>query len=160
MELLDVYNARHERTGRTVVRGGAVSEGERLLAVHTLVLNSRNELLIQKRSLRKDRTPGRNRPGCAFERAALSLHRAVFVSPGRFLPPPLGRRNREPAAAGGRSGRSKVGLAAGSGNHDSGRAFCGLPGRGHPPGLPPRTGSRGMKRSRCTASRARENTGI
>ena len=58
MELLDVYNERHERTGRTVVRGGAVSEGERLLAVHTLVLNSRNELLIQKRSLRKDRYPG------------------------------------------------------------------------------------------------------
>ena len=27
MELLDVYNERHERTGRTVVRGGAVSEG-------------------------------------------------------------------------------------------------------------------------------------
>ena len=58
MELLDVCNTRHERTGRTVVRGGAVSEGERLLAVHTLVLNSRNELLIQKRSVRKDRYPG------------------------------------------------------------------------------------------------------
>ena len=58
MELLDVYNAQHEPTGRTVARGDEVREGEHLLAVHTLVLNSRNELLIQKRSLCKDRYPG------------------------------------------------------------------------------------------------------
>ena len=58
MELLDVYNEQHERTGRTVVRNGEVFEGERLLVVHVCVLNSRNELLIQRRQLTKDRYPG------------------------------------------------------------------------------------------------------
>ena len=58
MELLDVYNTEHEPTGRTVARGGEVHEGERLLVVHALVLNSRNELLIQRRSPNKDRYPG------------------------------------------------------------------------------------------------------
>ena len=58
MELLDVYNEQHERTGRTVVRNGEINEGERLLVVHVFVLNSRNELLIQRRQLTKDRYPG------------------------------------------------------------------------------------------------------
>ncbi len=58
MELLDVYNARHERTGRTVARNGELFGEERLLVVHVCVLNSRNELLIQRRQLSKDRYPG------------------------------------------------------------------------------------------------------
>ncbi len=58
MELLDIYNAQHERTGRTVVRNGEVFEGERLLVVHVCVLNGRDELLIQRRQMSKDRYPG------------------------------------------------------------------------------------------------------
>ena len=58
MELLDIYTERHERTGRTVARNGEVAEGDRLLVVHACVLNSRNELLIQRRQMSKDRYPG------------------------------------------------------------------------------------------------------
>ncbi len=58
MELLDVYNERHERTGRTVARNGEVFHGERLLVVHACVFNSRNEMLIQRRQMSKDRYPG------------------------------------------------------------------------------------------------------
>ena len=58
MELLDIYNEKRERTGRTVVRNGEVFEGELLLVVHVCVLNSRNEMLIQRRQMSKDRYPG------------------------------------------------------------------------------------------------------
>lgn len=58
MELLDTYNEQRERTGRTVARNGKVLEGERLLVVHVCVLNSRNEMLIQRRQMSKDRYPG------------------------------------------------------------------------------------------------------
>ena len=58
MELLDVYNEQHQRTGRTIARNGEVFEGERLLVVHVCVLNSRSQMLIQRRQLTKDRYPG------------------------------------------------------------------------------------------------------
>ena len=58
MELLDIYNAAHEKTGRVIERDGAVLEGERLLLVHVCVFNSRGEMLIQRRSDNKDRYPG------------------------------------------------------------------------------------------------------
>ncbi len=58
VEFLDIYTPQHERTGRTIPRNGRVLEGERLLVVHVCVLNSRNEMLIQRRQLTKDRYPG------------------------------------------------------------------------------------------------------
>ncbi len=58
MEYLDVYNAQRQRTGRVIVRNGEVFEGERLLVVHVCVLNGKNEMLIQRRQLAKDRYPG------------------------------------------------------------------------------------------------------
>ena len=58
MELLDIYNAAHEKTGRIIERDGKVLEGERLLLVHVCVFNSRGEMLIQRRSDNKDRYPG------------------------------------------------------------------------------------------------------
>ncbi len=58
MELLDVYNLCHERTGRIVPRNTVVGGEERLLVVHVCVMNSRNEMLVQKRRLTKDRYPG------------------------------------------------------------------------------------------------------
>lgn len=58
MELLDIYNSARVRTGRVIARNGEVHEGERLLVVHVCVMNSRNEMLIQKRQLSKDRYPG------------------------------------------------------------------------------------------------------
>ena len=58
MELLDIYDAAHEKTGRVIERDGAVLEGERLLLVHVCIFNSRGEMLIQRRSDNKDRYPG------------------------------------------------------------------------------------------------------
>ncbi len=58
MELLDIYNASHQRTGRVVPRGTGVKGQDRLLVVHVCVINSHNEMLIQQRQLTKDRYPG------------------------------------------------------------------------------------------------------
>ncbi len=58
LELLDVYTAGREKTGRTIPRGGEVAEGEHLLVVHVCVMNERQELLIQRRQLNKERYPG------------------------------------------------------------------------------------------------------
>jgi len=58
MELLDIYDANHNKTGRVIERDGAVLEGERLLLVHVCVINSKGEMLIQRRSDNKDRYPG------------------------------------------------------------------------------------------------------
>jgi 8-oxo-dGTP pyrophosphatase MutT (NUDIX family) len=58
MELLDIYTASHEHTGRVVPRGSEVKGQDRLLVVHVCVINSQNEMLIQQRQLTKDRYPG------------------------------------------------------------------------------------------------------
>lgn len=84
MELLDIYNEQHERTGRTVARNGEVRDGERLLVVHACVLNSRNELLIQRRQMSKDRYPG-----------CWDLSAGGFVLSGEESPDALQRELRE-----------------------------------------------------------------
>lgn len=58
MEVLDVYNERHERIGRSVCRGEPLAEGERLLVAHVCVMNGKNELLAQKRQLTKPHYSG------------------------------------------------------------------------------------------------------
>ena len=58
MELVDIYNARHQRTGRSIERNGKVEPGDWLLVVHVCLFNSRGEMLIQKRQDTKDRYPG------------------------------------------------------------------------------------------------------
>lgn len=49
MEVLDIYNEKRQRTGRTIVRGNPVREGDYILVVHVWILNDKGELLIQKR---------------------------------------------------------------------------------------------------------------
>ena len=56
MELLDVYTVNREKTGRTIPRGCGISE--RLLVVHVCVMNDRQEMLIQRRRITKERYPG------------------------------------------------------------------------------------------------------
>lgn len=58
MELVDIYDAQHRRTGRSMERNGKVGPGDRLLIVHVCLFNSRGEMLIQKRQDTKDRYPG------------------------------------------------------------------------------------------------------
>jgi 8-oxo-dGTP diphosphatase len=50
MELWDVYNINRVRTGKTIVRGEMLSEGEYHLVVHMWIINSKGQFLIQKRS--------------------------------------------------------------------------------------------------------------
>ena len=58
MELVDIYDAHHRRTGRSMDRDGKVEPGDWLLLVHVCLFNSAGEMLIQKRQDTKDRYPG------------------------------------------------------------------------------------------------------
>lgn len=58
MELVDIYDAQRQRTGRIIERNGKVEPGEWLLVVHVCLFNSKGEMLIQKRQQTKDRYPG------------------------------------------------------------------------------------------------------
>lgn len=57
-ELIDIYNADRERTGRTAERYAELALGEYRLIVHVCLFNSCNEMLIQKRSESKRLFPG------------------------------------------------------------------------------------------------------
>ena len=57
-ERLDIYDPQHRRTGRVIFRGDAVRENERLLVAHVCVMNSKNEMLAQKRQLTKGHYSG------------------------------------------------------------------------------------------------------
>ena len=57
-ELLDLYTLDRIRTGETVLRGEKLPDGRYIRAVHVLIFNSDKRLLIQKRSMDKDRWPG------------------------------------------------------------------------------------------------------
>ena len=49
-EIWDLYNAKKQPTGRTMMRGDEIPAGLYHLAVHIWPVNSKGELLIQKRS--------------------------------------------------------------------------------------------------------------
>lgn len=57
-ELLDLYTCDRIKTGETALRGEKIPEDRYILAVHVLIFNSEGKLLIQKRSMKKDRWPG------------------------------------------------------------------------------------------------------
>ena len=57
-EMLDIYDVERHRTGRIIPRGSEVYDGERLLVVHVCLMNTRGEMLIQRRQMTKDRYPG------------------------------------------------------------------------------------------------------
>jgi len=50
LEIWDIYDEDRDLTGRTIVRGEKLKEGEFHLAVHIWIMNSKGELLIQKRA--------------------------------------------------------------------------------------------------------------
>lgn len=49
MEFIDIYNRDRILTGKTVVRGSTLAEGEYHLVVHLCIFNSSGEMLIQQR---------------------------------------------------------------------------------------------------------------
>lgn len=57
-ELWDVYDVSRRRTGRTVIRGEALADGEYHLVADIWIMNSKGEVLLQKRSMEKDLAPG------------------------------------------------------------------------------------------------------
>jgi isopentenyldiphosphate isomerase len=69
MEILDVYNEKRQRTGRTHIRGNPVKKGDYILVVHVWILNDKDEFLIQKRQPWKKLWPGMW--DCAVAGAAL-----------------------------------------------------------------------------------------
>ncbi len=60
MELLDLYNNKKEKIGKVFDRNSSEpKDGEFKLSVHTWIVNSKNEFLIQKRSDNIKRHPGK-----------------------------------------------------------------------------------------------------
>ncbi len=58
MEIWDVYDKDRNRTGRTVVRGIEMADGEYHLVVDIWIMNTKGEVLLQKRSMEKETGPG------------------------------------------------------------------------------------------------------
>lgn len=58
MEFWDVYDENRRLTGRTHKRGEPMKEGENHLVVGAIVFNSKNEILVTKRSDCKEKGPG------------------------------------------------------------------------------------------------------
>jgi isopentenyldiphosphate isomerase len=58
MELWDVYDNSFNKTGRTHERGKPLAEGDNHLVVHIYPMNSKGELLIQKRQMKLSWKPG------------------------------------------------------------------------------------------------------
>lgn len=58
MEIWDVYDRDRVKTGKTVIRGEVLPKGAYHIVVHIAIMNSRNQMLIQKRTLTKPNWPG------------------------------------------------------------------------------------------------------
>lgn len=58
MEIWDVLDENRELTGKTIVRGNALKDGEYHLVVHIWIINSKGEILIQKRPDHLEYAPG------------------------------------------------------------------------------------------------------
>ena len=59
MEILDLYTADREKTGKTMVRGEETPEGYYRLVVHICIFNEAGQLLIQQRQPFKEGWPGK-----------------------------------------------------------------------------------------------------
>lgn len=60
MEIIDLYDRRKEKLNKTLIReDGEPEDGEYKLSVHVWVLNSKGEILIQKRNDNLKRNPGK-----------------------------------------------------------------------------------------------------
>ena len=57
-EICDIYDVYGNRTGKTFVRGEPLSNGQYVMVVDVWIVNSRDEILIQKRSEQKKDLPG------------------------------------------------------------------------------------------------------
>lgn len=58
MEQRDLYDINRKLTGKTIYKGEKIPDGNYILVVLVFIKNSKNEFLIQKRSIEKDGTYG------------------------------------------------------------------------------------------------------
>lgn len=57
MEIVDIYDGKKNKTGKTVERSNKPELGEYRLSIHIWITNSKGELLIQRRSANKKMFP-------------------------------------------------------------------------------------------------------
>jgi isopentenyldiphosphate isomerase len=57
-EILDIYDENAEPTGKTVLRGTPIKNGEYSLSVHMFIYNPKGMFILQKRSKKKKSLPG------------------------------------------------------------------------------------------------------
>lgn len=57
-ELLDLYDENARKTGKIIVRGTPIRNGEYSMSVHMYIYNSAGQFLLQKRSMQKKSLPG------------------------------------------------------------------------------------------------------
>lgn len=58
MELLDLYDENAIKTGKVIVRGTPIRNGEYSMSVHMYIYNAEGQFLLQKRSQTKKSLPG------------------------------------------------------------------------------------------------------
>ena len=97
MEIMDLYDVNRQKTDKTYIRGTAQPKGFYRLVVHVCIFNSKNELLIQRRTLNK-KMPGLWDVTCG---GAVSSPEASNLAAGRELKEELGLdldfRNKRPS---------------------------------------------------------------
>lgn len=60
MEILDLFDSKKNKLNKTFIRdSGETEKGEYRLSLHVWIINDKNEVLIQQRSLKKNRNPGK-----------------------------------------------------------------------------------------------------
>ena len=57
-EILDIYDENAKPTGKTIMRGTPIRNGEDSLSVHMYIYTSKGKFLLQKRSAKKRSLPG------------------------------------------------------------------------------------------------------
>ena len=84
-EICDIYDVYGNRTGKTFVRGEPLSDGQYVMVVDVWIVNSRDEILIQKRSLYKKDLPGTwaTHSGCVL--AGETAQQACIREPGEEI---------------------------------------------------------------------------
>lgn len=105
MEYWDIYDSKRNLTGKVFCRGskGGLKPGEYHLAVDAWIINSKNQILIQKRSLSKKAFPGfwaQSAGGAAlcgedsFQACLREVAEELGISPDKITPELVGSFTR------------------------------------------------------------------
>lgn len=84
-EVCDIYDIYGNRTGKTFVRGEPLSDGQYVMVVDVWIVNSKDEILIQKRSDLKRTSPAPGQPTAAVCWQEKARSRRASVNRSRKL---------------------------------------------------------------------------